>query len=79
MIGLGSTLPQPNKVLIASFFFFLSSFIFSEAIVNAEDIEEDGEKGFLQMSPVQLIFPEATETGTDFSLQSSLDYSPKKI
>jgi len=78
MIGLGSTLPQPNKVLI-TFFFFLSSFIFSEAIVNIEDIRRDGEKGFFANISGSFSFSRGNRNRDSFSLQSSLDYNQEDL
>ena len=78
MTGLGYILPQLNKVLIASLF-FLSSLIFSEAIVNVEDLRRDGEKGFFANISGSLSFSRGNRNRDSFSLQSSLDYNKENL
>ena len=71
-------MPQLNKALIASLF-FLSSLIFSEAIVNVEDLRRDGEKGFFANISGSFSFSRGNRNRDSFSLQSSLDYNQEDL
>ena len=57
------------------FFLFFSSLVFSEAIVNIEDLRRDGEKGFYANLSGSLSFSRGNRNRDSFSLQSSFDYN----
>ena len=60
---------------ILIFALFSSSFIYSEAIVNVEDLRRDGEKGFFANVSGSLSFSRGNRNRDSFSIQSSLDYN----
>tara|TARA_Y100000992_G_scaffold225436_1_gene157080 strand:+ start:1105 stop:1809 length:705 start_codon:yes stop_codon:yes gene_type:complete len=53
----------------------IPSFIYSEAIVNVEDLRRDGEKGFFANLSGSLNFSRGNRNRDSFSIQSSLDYN----
>ncbi len=71
-------MPLLNKALIVSLF-SLSSLIFSEAIVNVEDLRRDGEKGFFANISGSLSFSRGNRNRDSFSLQTSLDYNQEDL
>ena len=60
MTGLEYLLQKQSKFVLI-FALFSSSFIFSEAIVNVEDLRRDGEKGFFANISGSLSFLEEIE------------------
>lgn len=74
MIGLEYLLRKQSKFILI-FALFSSSFIFSEAIVNVEDLRRDGEKGFFANISGSLSFSRGNRNRDSFSIQSSLDYN----
>ena len=74
MIGLGYLLRKQSKFIFI-FALFSSSFIYSEAIVNVEDLRRDGEKGFFANISGSLSFSRGNRNRDSFSIQSSLDYN----
>ena len=74
MTGLEFLLRRQSKfILILTL--FSSSFVFSEAIVNVEDLRRDGEKGFFANISGSLSFSRGNRNRDSFSIQSSLDYN----
>ena len=63
-----------NKVFLFLFLFFTSS-LFSEAIVNVEDLRRDGEVGFFANISGSLSLSRGNRNRDSFSLQSSIDYN----
>ena len=53
----------------------IPSFMYSEAIVNVEDLRRDGEKGFFANLSGSLNFSRGNRNRDSFSIQSSLDYN----
>ena len=53
----------------------IPSFIYTEAIVNVEDLRRDGEKGFFANLSGSLNFSRGNRNRDSFSIQSSLDYN----
>ena len=74
MIGLEYLLRKRSKFIFI-FALFSSSFIYSEAIVNVEDLRRDGEKGFFANISGSLSFSRGNRNRDSFSIQSSLDYN----
>ena len=74
MIGLEFLLRKQSKFILI-FALFSSSFIYSEAIVNVEDLRRDGEKGFFANISGSLSFSRGNRNRDSFSIQSSLDYN----
>lgn len=74
MIGLEYLLRKQSKFILI-FALFSSSFIYSEAIVNVEDLRRDGEKGFFANISGSLSFSRGNRNRDSFSIQSSLDYN----
>ena len=74
MIGLEYLLRKQSKFIFI-FALLSSSFIFSEAIVNVEDLRRDGEKGFFANISGSLSFSRGNRNRDSFSIQSSLDYN----
>ena len=74
MTGLEYLLQKQSKFILI-FALFSSSFIFSEAIVNVEDLRRDGEKGFFANISGSLSFSRGNRNRDSFSIQSSLDYN----
>ena len=74
MTGLGYLLRKLSKFILI-FTLFSSSFIYSEAIVNVEDLRRDGEKGFFANISGSLSFSRGNRNRDSFSIQSSLDYN----
>ena len=66
---------QKQSKYIFIFALFSSSFIYSEAIVNIEDLRRDGEKGFFANISGSLSFSRGNRNRDSFSIQSSLDYN----
>lgn len=67
-----------SKILLF-FALFSSSFLYSEAIVNIEDLRRDGEKGFFANISGSLSFSRGNRNRDSFSLQSSLDYNAEDL
>ena len=74
MTGLEYLLRKQSKFILI-FALFSSSFIYSEAIVNVEDLRRDGEKGFFANISGSLSFSRGNRNRDSFSIQSSLDYN----
>ena len=74
MTGLEYLLLKQSKFTLI-FALFLSSFIYSEAIVNVEDLRRDGEIGFFANISGSLSFSRGNRNRDSFSIQSSLDYN----
>ena len=74
MTGLEYLLRKQSKFILI-FTLFSSSFIYSEAIVNVEDLSRDGEKGFFANVSGSLSFSRGNRNRDSFSIQSSLDYN----
>ena len=74
MIVLEYLLRKQSKFILI-FALFSSSFIYSEAIVNVEDLRRDGEKGFFANISGSLSFSRGNRNRDSFSIQSSLDYN----
>lgn len=74
MTGQGYLLQKLNRFILL-FFLFSSSFIYSEAIVNVEDLRRDGETGFFANISGSLSFTRGNRSRDSFSIQSSLDYN----
>ena len=72
-------LSQKLSKLLFLFFLFLSPVIFSEAIVNVEDLRRDGEKGFFANISGSLSFSRGNRNRDSFSIQSSLDYNIEEL
>lgn len=72
--GLESFSQILNK-LILLIILLISSFIYSEAIVNVEDLRRDGEKGFFANISGSISFSSGNRNRDSFSIQSSLDYN----
>lgn len=70
---------QKQSKFFLIFALFLSSFIYSEAIVNVEDLRRDGEKGFFANISGSLSFSRGNRNRDSFSLQSSLDYNVEDL
>ena len=68
---------------LSKFFLFFallsSSFLYSEAIVNIEDLRRDGEKGFFANISGSLSFSRGNRNRDSFSLQSSIDYNVEDL
>jgi hypothetical protein len=77
-IGQVYLLQKLNRFLLL-FFFFLPSFIYSEAIVNIEDLRRDGETGFFANISGSLSFTRGNRSRDSFSIQSSLDYNTENL
>ena len=78
MTGLEYLLRKQSKIILI-FALFSSSFIFSEAIVNVEDLRRDGEKGFFANVSGSLSFSRCNRNRDSFSIQSSLDYNVEDL
>ena len=78
MTGLEYLLQKQSKFFLI-FTLFLSSFVYSEAIVNVEDLRRDGEKGFFANISGSLSFSRGNRNRDSFSLQSSLDYNLENL
>ena len=78
MTGLEYLLLKQSKITFI-FALFLSSFIYSEAIVNVEDLRRDGEKGFFANISGSLSFSRGNRNRDSFSIQSSLDYNVEDL
>ena len=78
MTGLEYLLLKQSKFTFI-FALFLSSFIYSEAIVNVEDLRRDGEKGFFANISGSLSFSRGNRNRDSFSVQSSLDYNVEDL
>ena len=78
MTGLEYLLRKQSKFILI-FALFSSSFIFSEAIVNVEDLRRDGEKGFFANISGSLSFSRGNRNRDSFSIQSSLDYNVEDL
>lgn len=70
---------QKLNELFLLFFLLFSSSVFSEAIVNIEDLRRDGEKGFYANLSGSLSFSRGNRNRDSFSLQSSFDYNLDNI
>ncbi len=70
---------QKLSKFLLFFALFSSSFIYSEAIVNIEDLRRDGEKGFFANISGSLSFSRGNRNRDSFSLQSSLDYNVEDL
>lgn len=70
---------QKQSKFFLIFALFLSSFIYSEAIVNVEDLRRDGEKGFFANISGSLSFSRGNRNRDSFSLQTSLDYNVEDL
>ncbi len=66
---------QKTSKLFLLIFLLIPSFIYSEAIVNVEDLRRDGEKGFFANLSGSLNFSRGNRNRDSFSIQSSLDYN----
>jgi len=71
-------LQKLSKILLF-FALFSSSFLYSEAIVNIEDLRRDGEKGFFANISGSLSFSRGNRNRDSFSLQSSIDYNVEDL
>tara|TARA_Y100000816_G_scaffold284796_1_gene263569 strand:- start:6621 stop:7385 length:765 start_codon:yes stop_codon:yes gene_type:complete len=78
MIGLEYLLQKLNKTFLL-IFVLISPLIYSEAIVNVEDLRRDGEKGFFANISGSLSFSRGNRNRDSFSLQSSLDYNLENL
>ena len=78
MIGLEYILQKQSKFFLI-FTLILSSFSYSEAIVNVEDLRRDGEKGFFANISGSLSFSRGNRNRDSFSIQSSLDYNVEDL
>jgi hypothetical protein len=78
MTGLVYLLQKQSKFTLI-FALFLSSFIYSEAIVNVEDLRRDGEIGFFANISGSLSFSRGNRNRDSFSIQSSLDYNVEDL
>ena len=67
-----------NKLFLL-FLLSIPTFIFSEAIVNVEDLRRDGEKGFFANISGSLSFSRGNRNRDSFSIQSSLDYNLENL
>ncbi len=74
MTGLEYLLLKRSKFILI-FVLISSSFLFSEAIVNVEDLRRDGEKGFFANISGSLSFSRGNRNRDSFAIQSSLDYN----
>jgi len=70
---------QKLSKFLLFFALFSSSFLYSEAIVNIEDLRRDGEKGFFANISGSLSFSRGNRNRDNFSLQSSLDYNVEDL
>ena len=70
---------QKLSKFLLFFILFSSSFLYSEAIVNIEDLRRDGEKGFFANISGSLSFSRGNRNRDSFSLQSSLDYNVEDL
>ena len=70
---------QKLSKFLLFFALFSSSFLYSEAIVNIEDLRRDGEKGFFANISGSLSFSRGNRNRDSFSLQSSLDYNVENL
>lgn len=70
---------QKLSKFLLFFALFSSSFLYSEAIVNIEDLRRDGEKGFFANISGSLSFSRGNRNRDSFSLQSSLDYNVEDL
>ena len=70
---------QKRSKLFLLIFFLIPSFIYSEAIVNIEDLRRDGEKGFFANISGSLSFSRGNRNRDSFSIQSSLDYNIENL
>jgi hypothetical protein len=70
---------QKLSKFLLFFILFSSSFLYSEAIVNIEDLRRDGEKGFFANISGSLSFSRGNRNRDSFSLQSSLDYNVENL
>ena len=70
---------QKRSKLFLLIFFLFPSFIYSEAIVNIEDLRRDGEKGFFANISGSLSFSRGNRNRDSFSIQSSLDYNIENL
>ena len=66
---------RKTSKLFLLIFILIPSFIYSEAIVNVEDLRRDGEKGFFANLSGSLNFSRGNRNRDSFSIQSSLDYN----
>lgn len=66
---------RKTSKLFLLIFLLIPSFIYSEAIVNVEDLRRDGEKGFFANLSGSLNFSRGNRNRDSFSIQSSLDYN----
>ena len=73
------SLSQKLSKLFLLFFLLIPSFIYSEAIVNVEDLRRDGEKGFFANISGSFSFSRGNRNRDSFSLQSSLDYNQEDL
>ena len=78
MIGLEYLLQKLNKTFLL-IFVLISPLIYTEAIVNVEDLRRDGEKGFFANISGSLSFSRGNRNRDSFSLQSSLDYNLENL
>ena len=65
---------RPSKFYLL-FFLLIPTILYSEAIVNVEDLRRDGEKGFFANVSGSLSFSRGNRNRDSFSIQSSLDYN----
>tara|TARA_B100000965_G_scaffold260417_1_gene219582 strand:+ start:430 stop:1173 length:744 start_codon:yes stop_codon:yes gene_type:complete len=70
---------QKRSKFFLLIFFLIPSFIYSEAIVNIEDLRRDGEKGFFANISGSLSFSRGNRNRDSFSIQSSLDYNLENL
>lgn len=70
---------QKLSKFLLFFALFSSSFLYSEAIVNIEDLRRDGEKGFFANISGSLSFSRGNRNRDSFSLQSSIDYNVEDL
>lgn len=66
---------RKTSKLFLLIFLLIPSLIYSEAIVNVEDLRRDGEKGFFANLSGSLNFSRGNRNRDSFSIQSSLDYN----
>ena len=70
---------QKLSKFLLFFALFSCSFLYSEAIVNIEDLRRDGEKGFFANISGSLSFSRGNRNRDSFSLQSSIDYNVEDL
>ncbi len=70
---------QKLSKFLLFFALFSSSYLYSEAIVNIEDLRRDGEKGFFANISGSLSFSRGNRNRDSFSLQSSIDYNVEDL